>query len=80
MMKKTNVEIIGDCVDMIYSLNADTNVRELARQREKARLDEISALFNAEAKGRASEREAIAQNLRSMGMSEEEIKRALGTE
>lgn len=92
MMKQANVGIISDCVDMIYSLNADTAVRELAREREKARLDEISALYNAKEegraegeaigmeKGRAKEREALIQKLRSKNMSKEEIKELLGTE
>lgn len=80
MMKQANVGIISDCVDMIYSLNADNKVRELAREREKARQDELSALYNAKEEGRAEEREALIKKLRSKNMSEEEIMELLGTE
>lgn len=58
-------------------MSNDDRIRELARVREKARRDEISALANAEERGRLKERENILKALRATGVSEEQIEEVL---
>ena len=93
MLKTINSTEIQEGVDAIYALNADKQVRELARQREKAERDYLADMANAEAKGRAegiaegraegieegrNARELeLASLWRANGMSEEQIKKLL---
>lgn len=82
MLKETGVPEIGKAVVILHQMSADEEMREIARLREKAILDEASAkdyyrrtaLAEGEAKGRAEERERMTAKLRAMGMSEEQIR------
>ena len=51
MISRTNVPIMQKAVQVIYDLSEDTRIRELARLREKALHDEVSAIKNAKAEG-----------------------------
>ena len=70
---------------MIRHLSADEKVRQEARYREKRLHDEANALGGARKEGvvegieigRAEERKAIAEKMRSQGMNEEQIKAIL---
>lgn len=75
MIKNTNVSAMEKAVNVLYDMSEDPQVREMVRLREKALHDEASFLANA----RAEERSKIAENLRNMGLTEEQIKQALNT-
>ena len=73
-------------VRVIYDMSEDTRVREIARMREKALHDEATYLKEAREEGRAEgkaegrterENEIMAQ-LKAMGLSDNDIRRALG--
>lgn len=51
MLKNTNVSVIQEGVDVIYSLSEDEKVQEYIRQREIAEADYYSDIFNARAEG-----------------------------
>ena len=73
MLRETNVPIIQESVGKIYELSKDEQIKEYVRQREKARLDWNSDMYNAKMLGRA---ELIAE-MRADGVSEEIIKKYL---
>lgn len=89
MLENTNVQEINKAILVLRELNSDENVRCLAEMREKALHDEASAINSAEERGRIegkiegieegkAVREAeIAENLRKIGMTEEEIQNIL---
>lgn len=101
MLKETGVPEIGKAVVILHQMSADEEMREIARMREKAILDDASAkdyarrtglaegmeIGRAEGreegraegieKGRAEERKIMAIKLRSIGMSEEQIRELL---
>ena len=60
----------------------DEKTRELAEMREKAlhieATEKAHARAEGRAEGRAAERAEILANLKAMGLSEEQIKQALG--
>ncbi|MCM1328129.1 MAG: hypothetical protein NC253_01695 [Ruminococcus sp.] len=62
---------------IIYDMSEETRIKEAARMREKALHDEASALFNAKnegrIEGRADERAKLTENMRSFGLTEEQI-------
>ena len=88
MLENTNVQEISKAILVLRELNADENMRRLAEIREKALHDEASAISSAEERGRLegveegrTAREAeIAENLRKIGMSEEQIQNVLNNE
>ncbi|MGN1101409.1 MAG: hypothetical protein ACI4RG_04395 [Huintestinicola sp.] len=77
-------------VRVIYDMSEDTRIRELARMREKALHDEATYLKEAMEKGIAQGREEgknegrtereneIKIQLKAMGLSDNDIRRALG--
>lgn len=59
----------------MHEMGADEQMREMARLREKAILDERSAVNYARSEGRAEEREQIIARMRENGFTEEQIRR-----
>lgn len=84
----TQIKEVRDTIVILRELNADQKVKQEAYYREKRLHDEASALGYArregiaegEAMGRKEERNRLAENLRKMGMTEEQIKLALGND
>ena len=74
--------VMEQAIQAYHQITADPEFRELERMREMARHDEASALRHArdegEAKGRAEERLEIAQKLKAMGFSNEQIQTITG--
>lgn len=85
MLMNTQNPAIQSGVQTIYELSEDEKLREYIRQRDKTIRDYNSSMANAEArgraegeaKGRAEEQNRLANNLRKMGMTEEQIKQIL---
>ena len=82
IQQSSTIPEVQDTIVMLRHLSADQQVRQEAYYREKLLHDEASALGSArregEAKGKAEERNAIAENMRKNGFTEEQIKLALG--
>ena len=82
IQQATTIPEVQDTIVMLRHLSADQQVRQEAYYREKLLHDEASALESArregEAKGKAEERSAVAENMRKNGFTEEQIKLALG--
>ena len=80
----TQIKEVRDTIVILRELNADAKVKQQAYYREKRLHDEASALGHARrkgiAEGRNEERNRLATNLRKMGMTEEQIKLALGND
>ncbi|MCM1226658.1 MAG: Rpn family recombination-promoting nuclease/putative transposase [Clostridium sp.] len=91
MLMNTDNQVIKSGVQTIYELNKDEKLREYIRQREKTIRDYDSSMANAMARGRAEgeakglakgreeERNRLSENLRKMGMTEEQIKNILNS-
>ena len=86
MLQQTGVKSIQDAVVVLHKMSADEKTRELAEMREKALHIEATEKAHAKAEGEAiglkegerrKEAEILA-NLKAMGLSEEQIKQALG--
>ena len=86
MLQQTGVKQIQDAVVVLHKMSADEKTRELAEMREKALHIEATEKAHARAEGEAiglkegerrKEAEILA-NLKAMGLSEEQIKQALG--
>ena len=93
MLQQTGVKSIQDAVVVLHKMSADEKTRELAEMREKAlhieateksyaRAEgEAAGLKKGEAiglkKGRAERDNEILANLKSLGMSDEQIKAIL---
>ncbi len=87
MLDKTGVPEISKAVVILHEMSADEEMREMARLREKAILDERSALNFArregraegraegKAEGRAEERKTIIARMREDGLTEEQIRK-----
>lgn len=75
MLEKTGVPEIQKAVVILHEMSADEQMRELARLREKAILDEKSAINYARSEGREEERQAIIARMREDGLSEEQIQK-----
>lgn len=77
MIKNTNIPSMEQAVQVIFDMSADTALRERARMREKAILDEISNLEDAReegrAEGRTEERNFLISKLKAKGMTDEQI-------
>lgn len=81
MIKNTNIPSMEQAVQVIFDMSADTALRERARIREKAILDEISNLEGAReegraegrAEGRTEERNFLISKLKAKGMTDEQI-------
>jgi predicted transposase/invertase (TIGR01784 family) len=77
---------IRKAVDTLYEISADGNVRAEYEMRQKAWRDRMSqidgyyqdGLQEGMQKGRQEERQEIARNLKAMGFSEDQIKKAVG--
>ena len=80
MLENTNVQEINKAILVLRELNADENMRRLAEIREKALHDEASAINSAEERGRLAREAEIAENLRKIGMSEDQIQNVLNKE
>lgn len=74
MPDKTGVPKIQKAVVIFHEMNADEQMREIARLREKAILDERSAVNFAVKK----REEDIIAKLRAKGFTEEQIRDILG--
>ena len=78
MISQTNVPIMQKAVNVIYDMSEDTKIREIARLREKALHDEVSALKHAKeegiAEGIAEERANAIKKMKALGFTEEQIK------
>lgn len=89
MLKETNVSEIQKAVMIIHKMSDDEKIQEAARLREKALHDEATALGHARREGIAEgeqiglqkgiteERSRLEANLRTMGLSEDIIRKAL---
>ncbi len=87
----TQIKEVRDTIVILRELNADEKLKQEVYYREKRLHDEASALSHARRegiaeglaegfeKGRAEERNRLAENLRKMGMTDEQIKLALGS-
>ncbi|MCM1579389.1 MAG: Rpn family recombination-promoting nuclease/putative transposase [Ruminococcus sp.] len=85
MLQQTNVPEIQKAVGIVHTMSADERVRELARIREKALHDEVSALGGAKEEGREEGRKEgriegineakskLIAALRTAGVPEEQI-------
>ena len=90
MLQQTGVKSIQDAVVVLHKMSADEKTRELAEMREKAlhieateksyaRAEgEAAGLKKGRAEGRAERDNEILANLKSLGMSDEQIKAILG--
>ena len=58
---------------IIYDMNEDTKIRELARLREKALHDEASALRQAKDEGKSEGVAMVIEKMKASGMTEEQI-------
>lgn len=74
MLDKTGVPEIQQAVVILHEMSADEQMREMARLREKAILDEKSALSFAERKGRDERDAEITARMREKGYTEEQIR------
>lgn len=75
MLDKTGVPEIQKAVVILHEMSADEEMREMARLREKAILDERSAVNTARREG-AEERESeIIARMRADGLTEEQIRK-----
>lgn len=74
MLRDTNVPEIQKAADCLHKMNADDEMRSLARLREKAMYDERSAIDFAKRKGRKEEREETIAKMREKGYTEEQIR------
>lgn len=74
IQQTTQIPEVKDTIVMLRQLSADEQVRMEAHYREKRLHDEATALGSA----RREERDAIAENMRKNGFTEEQIKLALG--
>lgn len=79
MLDKTGVPKIRKAVVILHEMSADEKMREMARLREKAILDERSAINFAKKEGREEgreeERERAIALMRQEGYSEEQIRK-----
>ena len=70
----TSDPMIHKAIDAVYALNADAELREKIRQRDKAVRDYANDMAVAKDKGRAEEKVSLATNLIQNGkLSFEEI-------
>ena len=74
IQQTTQIPEVKDTIVMLRQLSADEQVRMEAHYREKRLHDEATALGSA----RREERDAIVENMRKNGFTEEQIKLALG--
>jgi predicted transposase/invertase (TIGR01784 family) len=77
MLKQTNNPTINKAVSIIYDYSSDTQVREMARIREKALHDEVSSLKNARNEGIQEGIDTMIESMRESGFSEEMIQTVL---
>lgn len=93
MLEQTNVQEISQAILVLRELSADEKMRYMAEMREKALHDEATAIHAALEKGmaqgleqgmaqglekgKAEERQRIMENLRKLGLSEDQIQAAL---
>lgn len=78
MLQQTGVKSIQDAVVVLHKMSADEKTRELAEMREKALHIEATEKSFAIAEGERRKEAEILANLKAMGLSEEQIKQALG--
>ena len=78
MLQQTGVKQIQDAVVVLHKMSADEKTRELAEMREKALHIEATEKSFAIAEGERKKEAEILANLKAMGLSEEQIKQALG--
>lgn len=78
MLEQTGNTDIKEAITILHKMTADEKVREAARLREKAILDEASMKDFAEKQGITKERARIIANMRADGVSEEQIRRYTG--
>ena len=80
MIRQTTSSLnVQKAVSVIRQLSEDEKMIEAARMRKNDIFNEKSSLAGAREEGREEERAKIANNLRAMGMSEEQIQKAIGT-
>jgi hypothetical protein len=72
------VVIVGKTTFVYKKMSDVEKAIELSEMREKALHIEATEKAHARAEGRAAERAEILANLKAMGLSEEQIKQALG--
>jgi predicted transposase/invertase (TIGR01784 family) len=81
MLRNADVPEIKACVDKLFMINGDPEIKEQLRQHEKARLDYNTDIFCArdegEAIGIAKERAAMAARLKRLGFSDAEIQKMI---
>lgn len=65
--------IIQKAVKVIYDMSEDTKTRELARLREKALHDEVSALKQAKDEGKSEGVAMVIEKMKASGMTEAQI-------
>ncbi len=74
----TQIKKVRDTIVILRELNTDEKLKQEVYYREKRLHDEASALGQARREGMAERKLEIVKNLRKMGMTEEQIKIALG--
>lgn len=73
MVEATSMPIIQKAVKVIYDMSEDTKTRELARLREKALHDEVSALKQAKDEGKSEGVAMVIEKMKASGMTEAQI-------
>jgi predicted transposase/invertase (TIGR01784 family) len=77
-IESMEVPVMEQAIRAYHQITADSEFRELERLREKARHDEASALLHARDEGKAEGMAQVAQKMKAMGFSNEQIQTATG--
>jgi len=67
-----------EAIQAYHQITAESEFRELERLRELARHNEASALRHARNEGRAEGMAQVAQKMKAMGFSDEQIRSVTG--
>lgn len=75
MLENSGVPEIQKAVVILHEMSADEQMREMARLREKAIRDEMSAVNFARKEGEKKKEEEIIARMRADGLTEEQIRK-----
>ena len=72
------VPVMEQAIQAYHQITADSEFREMERLREMARHNEASALRHARDEGKAEGKAQVAQKMKAMGFSDEQIQTVTG--
>lgn len=78
MLRNENDTDINKAIKVVHDMSEDNRVKQAAWTREKTLNDYYSGMYSAKQEGKQEERMNITKNLKAMGLSQEEIDRAVG--